>query len=86
VVLAATAVVVLPGVAYRKLVLARRLGSRSLRADGLLTAGGAILAAITLAAVLVARYVRVEAADPAAALVVALVLLREAVGAFKESN
>lgn len=83
--LAAASLVVLPGVAYRKLALARRLGSRSLRADGLLTAVGAILAAITLLAVLLARYERAAAADPVAALIVAVVLFREAVGAFRDS-
>jgi divalent metal cation (Fe/Co/Zn/Cd) transporter len=84
--LAAASVVILPAVAYRKLALARGLGSRSLRADGLLTAGGAVLAAITLAAILLARYERVAAVDPAAALVVAVVLLREAISAFREPN
>jgi divalent metal cation (Fe/Co/Zn/Cd) transporter len=83
--LASIGVVLLPGVAYRKLMLAGRLGSRSLRADGLLTAAGAGLAAITLGALLIARFADVAPADPAAALVVALVLLREALGAFRDS-
>jgi divalent metal cation (Fe/Co/Zn/Cd) transporter len=83
VVLAAASVVVLPLLAYRKLRLARKLGSPSLRADGLLTAGGAVLAAITLAAILAARYARLEAIDPTAAFVVALILLREAAAALK---
>jgi divalent metal cation (Fe/Co/Zn/Cd) transporter len=85
VVLASIGVVLLPGVAYRKLALARGLGSRSLRADGLLTAAGAGLAAITLSALLLARYAGIGLADPLAALVVALVLLREAAGAFRDA-
>jgi divalent metal cation (Fe/Co/Zn/Cd) transporter len=83
VLLTASSVLVLPVLALRKLRLARQLGSRSLRADALLTAGGAVLGAITLAAVLVARYVRIEAADPAAALIVGVVLLREAAAALR---
>ncbi|HEX8100431.1 MAG TPA: cation transporter [Actinomycetota bacterium] len=82
----AAALLVLPALAYRKLVLARGLGSRALRADGLLTAGGAALAAVTLLAVVVARYVSVAAADPAAAIIVGVVLLREAVAALMEAN
>jgi divalent metal cation (Fe/Co/Zn/Cd) transporter len=74
---------VLPGLAYRKLSLARRLRSRALRADGLLTVVAAMLAAVTLIAVVVNRYARVTAADPVAALVMAVVLFREAFGALR---
>ncbi len=86
IVLAAASVVVLPWIARRKLVLSRRLASRSLHADGVLTLAGAVLAAVTLAAILVARYVGFRAADPVAALVVATALLAEAVGALRESR
>ena len=83
VVLLVVSAAVLPGIAYRKLSLARRIPSRALRAAGLLTAVAAILAAVTLIAVVVNRYARVTVADPAAALVMAVVLLREGMGALK---
>ena len=83
VVLLVVSAAILPGVAYRKLSLARQIPSRALHADGLLTAVAAVLAAVTLAAVVVNRYARVTVADPVAALVMALVLLREALGALR---
>jgi divalent metal cation (Fe/Co/Zn/Cd) transporter len=81
IILAAVSVVVLPGIAYRKLSLARQLGSRSLRADGLLTTVGAVLAAVTLVAIVVTKATGVHAVDPVAALIVTLVLVREAASA-----
>jgi divalent metal cation (Fe/Co/Zn/Cd) transporter len=81
--LAGASLAVLPWIAYRKLSLARRLRSRSLRADGALTLGGAVLAAMTLAAILMARFLGFEAADPVAALIVAIALLSEAVRALR---
>jgi divalent metal cation (Fe/Co/Zn/Cd) transporter len=86
VVLAGFSVLVLPAVAHRKLDLARRLGSHSLRSDGLLTAGGAVLGVITLAAVVLARFEALRRADPVAALVVAVVLLREATAALRDRH
>jgi divalent metal cation (Fe/Co/Zn/Cd) transporter len=84
--LASASVALLPWIAYRKLTLARRLGSGSLRADGVLTLGGAVLAAMTLAAILITRYVGFEAADAVAALVVAAALLWEAARTFRGSD
>jgi divalent metal cation (Fe/Co/Zn/Cd) transporter len=80
--IAAVSLCLLPPIAARKVTLARRIGSRSLRADGALTVAGAVLAAVTLAAVLITRYTGFEAADPIAALVVATALVPEALGAF----
>jgi divalent metal cation (Fe/Co/Zn/Cd) transporter len=84
--LAAASLAVLPWIAFRKLSLARRLGSRSLRADGVLTLGGAVLAAMTLAAILLTRLLGFEAADPVSALVVAAALLSEAWRAVRGSE
>jgi divalent metal cation (Fe/Co/Zn/Cd) transporter len=86
VLLAAVSAVLLPGIAWRKLSLARGLASRSLRADGLLTAVGAVLAGVTLVAVLVSRVTGVHAVDPVAALLVTLVLVREAASALRWSR
>jgi divalent metal cation (Fe/Co/Zn/Cd) transporter len=83
IVLSAVSVLLLPSIANRKLVLARQLQSRALRADGLLTAVAAVLAAVTLAAVAVNRYARVTVADPSASLLMAVVLLRESLAALK---
>lgn len=79
IVIAATSVLVLPGLAYRKRRLSRLLGSRALRADSFLTAVAAILAAITLIGVVLDR------ADAVAALVIALVLVIEGVRGARES-
>ena len=84
VILAAGSVVILPGIAYRKRQLAGRLPSRALRADALLTMVASLLAAVTLAAVALNRYVRFEATDPIAALLMSAILLREAVGALRD--
>jgi divalent metal cation (Fe/Co/Zn/Cd) transporter len=81
IVLAALSVVVLPFIAFRKRQLARRLNSRALRADGLLTAVAAALAATTLAAMLLNHYFGLAVADPIAALIAAVVLAQEAVAA-----
>jgi divalent metal cation (Fe/Co/Zn/Cd) transporter len=75
--------VILPAIAYRKLVLARQLPSRALRADGLLTAVAAVLAMVTLVAVVVNRFTDATIADPIAALLMAVVLFREAIGALR---
>jgi divalent metal cation (Fe/Co/Zn/Cd) transporter len=81
--LLAVSAAILPAIAYRKLALARQIPSRALRADGLLTAVAAVLAVVTLVAVVVNSFADVTVADPIAALVMAVVLLREAFGALK---
>jgi divalent metal cation (Fe/Co/Zn/Cd) transporter len=84
VILASGSVVVLPLIAVQKRRLARRLNSRALRADGLLTAVAAALAVTTLASVVLNTYFDVRIADPIAALLAAGVLAREAVAAPEE--
>jgi divalent metal cation (Fe/Co/Zn/Cd) transporter len=63
---------------YFKLRLAGGLRSRALRGDGILSAAGAAFAAVALAGLVVDRALGWWRADPAAALLIALVLLGEA--------
>ncbi len=74
--LTATSVLVLPILARAKLALSGPVGSRALRADGVLSAAGAALATATLVA-LALNGVGLWWADSAAALLIALVLARE---------
>jgi divalent metal cation (Fe/Co/Zn/Cd) transporter len=83
--IAATSVLILPGLAYWKRRLSRLLGSRALRADSLLTAFAAILAAITLVGVLLGDLLNTGRADAVAALAIAIVLLIEGVRGARES-
>jgi divalent metal cation (Fe/Co/Zn/Cd) transporter len=76
-VLLVASVVVLPGLALAKNRVARRLGSGSLRADSVLTAVAALLAAISLASLALADVLGFWWADAVAALIVAAILLRE---------
>jgi divalent metal cation (Fe/Co/Zn/Cd) transporter len=70
-------VVVLPPLAVAKHRAARRLGSGALRADSLLTAVAAILAAISLASLAASQSFGLWWADAIAALIVAVIILRE---------
>jgi divalent metal cation (Fe/Co/Zn/Cd) transporter len=69
--------VVLPALGCIKLRLSGRLQSRALHGDGVLSAAGAALAAVALAGVAVDRTLGWWWADPAAASLIALFLLRE---------
>jgi divalent metal cation (Fe/Co/Zn/Cd) transporter len=80
VVLTSASLLVLPVLAMAKLRLAGTLASRALRADGVLSAAGALLAAATLAGLALSSALDWWWADSVAALVIAAVLLRE--GAF----
>jgi divalent metal cation (Fe/Co/Zn/Cd) transporter len=71
---AAASVVLLPLLARAKYTLARRLGSRALRADSLLTWSGTALAGAALVALLLRRAFGWWWADPAAALAIAALL------------
>jgi divalent metal cation (Fe/Co/Zn/Cd) transporter len=82
IVIAAISVLVLPGLAYGKRRLSRLLGSGALRADSLLTAVGAFLAAITLVSVILST----PRADAVAALAIALVLVIEGVRGAREGG
>lgn len=86
VVIAAISVVVLPPLALAKRRLAARLGSRALRADGVLTAVAALLAAFVLIGVFVDRALDIEWADAAAALAIAAVLEVEGIRGLRESS
>jgi divalent metal cation (Fe/Co/Zn/Cd) transporter len=81
IVLLAVSLAVLPLLAYMKLRLAVQLDSRALRGDGLLSLAGAALAAIALADLALDRSLGWSLgwwqADPAAASLIALFVLRE---------
>jgi divalent metal cation (Fe/Co/Zn/Cd) transporter len=70
-------VVVLPPLAIGKYRVARRLESGALRADSILTAVAALLAAISLASLAASQAFGLWWADAGAALVVAAIVLRE---------
>jgi divalent metal cation (Fe/Co/Zn/Cd) transporter len=77
VVVASASVVILPILAVVKLRLAARIPSAALRADGVLTAGSAVLAAMTLTAVSLRGSDGLWWLDPAIALVIAAALAAE---------
>jgi divalent metal cation (Fe/Co/Zn/Cd) transporter len=82
IVIAAISVPVLPVLAYRKRRLSLLLKSRALRADSLLTAVAATLAAIALVSVILST----RRADAVAALTIAVVLLIEGVRGGREGG
>jgi divalent metal cation (Fe/Co/Zn/Cd) transporter len=84
--LAVMSVCILPPLAYGKIRLASQLGSGALRGDGVLTAVGACLAAITLLGLLVNTRLRWWWADPLAALLITAVLLHEGWQALHEGR
>jgi divalent metal cation (Fe/Co/Zn/Cd) transporter len=69
--------VVLPLLAAAKFRVAARLGSGALRADGVLTAAAALLAFISLASLVASSALGLWWADAVAALIVAVIVLRE---------
>ena len=77
IVLLAGSVIVLPVLSRIKLRLARQLHSPALRGDGVLSSAGAVLAAAALAGQAADRTLGWWQADPAAAALIALFLLRE---------
>jgi divalent metal cation (Fe/Co/Zn/Cd) transporter len=78
--------VVLPVLATAKYRVAGRLRSRALRADSILTAVAALLAAISLASLALVDAFGLWWADALGALVVALIVLREGVGSVVSSR
>lgn len=76
-VLLAGSLLVLPALGYLKLRLSTQLRSQALRGDGVLSAAGAALAAMALAGLAADRALGWWWADPAAASLIALFLLRE---------
>ena len=79
-------VVVLPALAVAKYRVAAGLGSGALRADSVLTGVAALLAAIGLASLLASDTLGFWWADAAAALVVAVILVREGWGSLTLSR
>jgi divalent metal cation (Fe/Co/Zn/Cd) transporter len=79
-------VVVLPALAVAKYRVAAGLGSGALRADSVLTGVAALLAAIGLASLAASNSLGFWWADAAAALVVALILVREGWGSLTLSR
>jgi divalent metal cation (Fe/Co/Zn/Cd) transporter len=77
IVLASASIVVLPILAVAKLRLAKPLRSQALRADGVISAAGAVLAAATLLGLILNSALDLWWADSIAALIIAAVLLRE---------
>jgi divalent metal cation (Fe/Co/Zn/Cd) transporter len=75
--LTSASVIVLPVLAMAKLRLAGHLGSQALRADGVLSGAGAVLAAGTLSALAFDAVLDLWWADSIAALLIAAILLRE---------
>jgi divalent metal cation (Fe/Co/Zn/Cd) transporter len=72
-----TSAVVLPPLAFAKNRVATLLGSGALRADSILTAVAALLAVISLASLAASEVLGLSGADAGAALVVAVIVLRE---------
>jgi divalent metal cation (Fe/Co/Zn/Cd) transporter len=72
--------------AAAKLRLSGRLGSRALRADGVLSTAGAALAAAALIGLAVSTGLDLWWADSVAALLIALVLIRESVLTLREAG
>jgi len=84
--LAVSSVCMLSPLAYGKIRLASQLSSGALRGDGVLTAVGACLAAVTLLGLLVNTLLGWWWADPLAALLITAVLLREGWHALQPSQ
>ncbi|HEY4378143.1 MAG TPA: cation transporter [Acidimicrobiales bacterium] len=76
-VLATASVLVLPVLAVTKVRIARRIGSRALRADGVLSAAGALLGLFALVGLLVDSAFGWWWADSVAALLISAILARE---------
>ncbi len=76
--------IVLPPLAYRKYTLAKRLDSRALRGDSILTGAGAVLAFLTFVGLALTSAFGWWWADPAAALVITAFLLWEGRRAMRE--
>ena len=84
--IAVISVCILSPLAYRKIRLASQLSSGALRGDGVLTAVGAFLAAVTLLGLLVNTLLGWWWADPLAALLITGVLLREGWHSLRQSR
>ena len=79
IVIAGASAIVLPGLAWAKVRLARALGSPALRSDGILTAAAALLAIVALLALAVREIDGLWWIDATAALVISLLLAAEGI-------
>lgn len=86
VLVAGLSVLVLPALAWGKLRLGARLGSKALKADGVLTAMGATLAALTLLGLVLDAMFAWWWSDAGAALIMSGLLFREGVLAFRQAD
>lgn len=86
IIIAGLSLLVLPPLAYAKRKLAKQLGSGALRADSVLTGVAALLAGLALVGVGLDRFLGVEWADGAAALVISLVLETEGIRGARDSR
>jgi len=84
--LSLASIIVLPPLAIAKYRVARALDSGALRADSVLTGVAAVLALFALLGFVLTEALRLEWADSAAALVVAIVLAREGAAAFRRQG
>lgn len=84
--LAGLSLIVMPYLAYRKTALAKDLGSRSLRADSRQTILCTYLSAILLVGLLANALLGWWWADPAAAIAIAAIALREAQELWREKD
>lgn len=83
---AAASLIVLPYLAIGKYRLSRRLGSRALRADSLLTVSGIALALIALVGLVAQRAFGWWWADPVAGLIIAGFLAWQGASAFRDAQ
>ena len=74
---AAVSAIVLPPLAYRKYTLAKRLNSRALRGDSILTGAGAVLAFLAFVGLVLKSTLGWWWADPVAALLITIFLVWE---------
>lgn len=86
VLIAGLSLLVLPLLALAKLRLATRLGSRALRGDGVLTAIGATLAALTLLGLVLDELLGWWWSDAGAAILMSGLLVREGILTLRESD
>jgi divalent metal cation (Fe/Co/Zn/Cd) transporter len=86
IVLACLSLVLMPALAWRKLLIARELGSRALRADAIETAVCAYLSATLLAGLALSAALGWWWADPAAALAMVPLILWEGIEGIRESR
>jgi divalent metal cation (Fe/Co/Zn/Cd) transporter len=84
IVIAVLSLIVMPLLAWRKIVIARQIGSRALLADAKETLACALLSVALLTGLACNYFFGFWQADPIAALVIAVILFREGYGGWRE--